>query len=218
MPDSGSIVLFDLAEEALVLAETIRGRVSDPKAMGAAFDSWVQEIAPSAKGWLGSTGGVTDDNELFILTLFESEEEAKAHESRPEQGQFWAEVSNIFRSEPAIQTSTKVYFDTNGDLNSTGFVQIRLGQVSDGDRMLALIDGNSSWRTSRPDILGIAGAVSEGGQFTNAVYFTSYEAASEGEGKDIPREVHARGDEMMSLIVGELEYLDLKDPWLGWPK
>ena len=116
-----------------MLAETIRGRVSDPKAMGAAFDSWMHEIAPGAKGWLGSTGGVTDDNELFILTLFESEEEARANEMRPEQGQFWAEASNIFRSEPAVQTSTKVYFDTNGDLNSTEFVKVGSGMVSEVD-------------------------------------------------------------------------------------
>jgi hypothetical protein len=201
-----------------MLAETIRGTVSDPRAMSAAFDKWVQELAPGAKGWLGSTGGVTDDNELFILTRFESEEEAKAHEQRPEQGQFWAEVSRIFRSEPTIQHFTKVYFDTNGDLNSTGFVQVRLGRVSDGDRMLALIEGNSSWRTSRPDILGIVVAASAEGQFANAVYFTSYDAASEGEREDIPPDVLNRGDEMMSLIVGELEFLDLTDPWIDSSK
>lgn len=202
-----------------MLAETIRGRVSDPKAMGAAFDSWMHEIAPGAKGWLGSTGGVTDDNELFILTLFESEEEARANEVRPEQGQFWAEASNIFRSEPAIQTSTKVYFDTNGDLNSTEFVKVGSGMVSDVDLMLALIEGNSSWRTSRPDILGIVGADFGAGQFTYAAYFTSHDTAREvDDGKNMPLEVKARMDEMTSLVTGELEYLDLKDPWLGWSK
>ena len=202
-----------------MLAETIRGRVSDPKAMGAAFDSWMHEIAPGAKGWLGSTGGVTDDNELFILTLFESEEEARANEVRPEQGRFWAEASNIFRSEPAIQTSTKVYFDTNGDLNSTEFVQVGSGMVSDVDLMLALIEGNSSWRTYRPDILGIVGADFGAGQFTYAAYFTSHDTAREvDDGKNMPLEVKARTDEMTSLVTGELEYLDLKDPWLGWSK
>ena len=201
-----------------MLAETIRGWVSDPKAMGAAFDAWMRDIAPGAKGLLGSTGGVTDDNELFILTLFESEEVARANEARPEQGQFWAEVFDIFRSEPAIQTSTKVYSDTNGDLNSTGFVQIRTGQVSDGDRMLNLIEGNSSFRTANQDILGIVGVVFDGGGFTNAVYFTSYEASRRlDEDNEMPSDVQARGEEMLTLVVGELEYLDLKDPWLGWP-
>jgi hypothetical protein len=168
---------------------------------------------------LGSTGGVTDANELFILTLFESEEEARANEARPEQGQFWAEVFDLFRSEPAIQTSTRVYSDTNGDLNSTGFVQIRSGQVSDGDRMLDLMEGNSSFRTAHEDILGIVGVVSDDGGFTNAVYFTSYEASCRlDEDNDMPSDVQARGEEMMTLVVGEPEYLDLKDPWLGCPR
>jgi hypothetical protein len=202
-----------------MLAETIRGWVSDPKAMGAAFDTWMREIAPGATGLLGSTGGVTDANELFILTLFESEEEARANEARPEQGQFWAEVFDLFRSEPAIQTSTRVYSDTNGDLNSTGFVQIRSGQVSDGDRMLDLMEGNSSFRTAHEDILGIVGVVSDDGGFTNAVYFTSYEASCRlDEDNDMPSDVQARGEEMMTLVVGEPEYLDLKDPWLGCPR
>lgn len=202
-----------------MLAETIRGWVSDPKAMGAAFDTWMREIAPGATGLLGSTGGVTDANELFILTLFESEEEARANEARPEQGQFWAEVFDLFRSEPAIQTSTRVYSDTNGDLNSTGFVQIRSGEVSDGDRMLDLIEGNSSFRTAHEDILGIVGVVSDDGGFTNAVYFTSYEASRRlDEDNDMPPDVQARGEEMMTLVVGEPEYLDLKDPWLGCPR
>lgn len=202
-----------------MLAETIRGWVSDPKAMGAAFDTWMREIAPGATGLLGSTGGVTDANELFILTLFESEEEARANEARPEQGQFWAEVFDLFRSEPAIQTSTRVYSDTNGDLNSTGFVQIRSGEVSDGDRMLDLMEGNSSFRTAHEDILGIVGVVSDDGGFTNAVYFTSYEASRRlDEDNDMPSDVQARGEEMMTLVVGEPEYLDLKDPWLGCPR
>ncbi len=34
----------------------------------------------------------------------------------------------------------------------------------------------------------------------------------------MPSDVQARGEEMMTLVVGELEYLDLKDPWLGWSK
>jgi hypothetical protein len=119
--------------------------------------------------------------------------------------------------EPTFQNSSKVYFDTNGDLASTGFVQVRLGKVNDGDRMLALVEANSAWRSSRPEILGIVAAVSEDGQFTNAVCFTSYDAAQDGESRKIPPDILQRGDQMMSLTVGELEFLDLKSPWLDSP-
>jgi hypothetical protein len=34
--------------------------VADPKAVGGTFSRWSAELAPGAKGWLGSTGGATD--------------------------------------------------------------------------------------------------------------------------------------------------------------
>ena len=43
-----------------MFAQTIRGKVSDPKAVRAAVQRWMRDLGPTAKGWLGSTGGVTD--------------------------------------------------------------------------------------------------------------------------------------------------------------
>ena len=200
-----------------MFVQTIRSRTSDPKAIRASLDRWQEELAPTVTGWLGDIGGVTEDGELFLLVRFDSEESARANSLRPEQGEWWAQLANALDGDATFRDCTKAYFDTNGDLAATGFVQIRLGQVSDGDRMLTLIEANSAWRTSRPDILGIVAAVSEDGQFTNAVCFTSYDAAHEGESQHIPADVLNRGDEMMSLIVGELEYLDLRTPWLDSP-
>ena len=188
-----------------MFAQTIRGKVSDPKAVDANFNRWSKELAPGAKGWLGTTAGVTDDGQLFIMVRFESAEAARANSERPEQDQFWSETSKQFDGEPTFQDSTDV--------------QVGSGTVSDVDLMLALIEGNSSWRTSRPDILGIVGADFGAGQFTYAAYFTSHDTAREvDDGKNMPLEVTARMDEMTSLVTGELEYLDLKDPWLGWSK
>ena len=199
--------------------QTIRGKTSHPKAVRACLDRWLDEFESTATGWLGTTSGVTERGDVLALVRFDSEEAAKANSEKLEQGIWWAEMEKLLDGEATFQNCNKVYYDVNGDLNSTEFVQIRLGRVSDGDRMLALIHGNSLWRTSRPDILGIVGAVSDDGQFTNAVYFTSYEASIElDEGNDIPPDVRVRGVEMMSLLVGELEYLDLKDPWLDSPK
>ena len=85
--------------------------------------------------------------------------------------------------------------------------------------MLNLIEGNSSFRTAHQDILGIVGIVSDDGGFTNAVYFTSHEASRRlDEDNDLPSDVQTRGEQMLTLVVGELECLDLKYPWLGWPK
>ena len=37
------------------------------------------------------------------------------------------------------------------------------------------------------------------------------------EGKNMPSEVKARVDEMVSLMVGEADSMDLNDPWLDSP-
>jgi len=57
-----------------VFAQIIRGKVTDPNAVRPVVDRWVKELGPTAKGWLGSTSGIADDNEVFVLVRFESEE------------------------------------------------------------------------------------------------------------------------------------------------
>ena len=89
------------------------------------------ELGPTAKGWLGSTGGVTDRKELFVLVRFESEEAARANSDRPEQGAWWAELEPLLDGEAAFQDSNEVYVDIRGDLDSAGFVQVMQGQVTD---------------------------------------------------------------------------------------
>ena len=50
------------------------------------------------------------------------------------------------------------------------------------------------------------------------IYFESEEAARKGESKPLPAELQAQMQEMMSLSVGQPEFLDLKAPWLDSPK
>jgi hypothetical protein len=58
----------------------------------------------------------------------------------------------------------------------------------------------------------------EGGEYTVAVYFSSEEAAREGERKEPPPELKAQMEEMNALNIGEPEYFDLRDPWLNSPR
>lgn len=214
-----SLILFGIhCREVCMFAQTIRGKVNDPAAVRPVVDRWMNELGPSAVGWLGSTSGITDQGELFTLVRFESEEAARANSDRPEQGEWWAEMQELFDDEATFQDSKQVYVDAIGDLNSAGFVQVMIGQVSDADRGMALMGDNSSWRGSRSDILGIVGADFGDGRFTTTVYFTSEVEAREGERSAMPPEVQVRMSEMVSLLVGPLEYLDLKSPWLDSPK
>jgi hypothetical protein len=51
-----------------------------------------------------------------------------------------------------------------------------------------------------------------------AVYFSSEEAAREGERKEPPPELKAQMEEMSALTIGEPDYFDLRDPWLHSPR
>ena len=50
-----------------------------------------------------------------------------------------------------------------------------------------------------------------------AIYFTSEEAAREGERKEPPPAMQQTMTEMQALSIGEQVFFDLKDPWLYAP-
>jgi hypothetical protein len=203
----------------VVFVQVIQGQVSDAGKVRAAFDRWAQELAPGATGWLGSTAGVTDDGRFIALARFESEEAARRNSDRPEQDQWWTETFKLFSGEATFKDSSDVTVDVTGDPDDAGFVQVIQGRGSDPDRARELMEQDSSeWAAFRPDIIGSVGVGHEGGAYTMALYFTSEEAAREGERKEPPPKLKAQMEEMSALSVGEPEFFDLKQPWLYAPR
>lgn len=202
-----------------MFVQVIRGRVSDASRVRAQLDRWLEELAPGAEGWLGSTSGVTEDGQLVALARFESEEAARRNSDRPEQTAWWQEMAALFTDEPTFQESTSVDVDTPGDPDQAGFVQVMQGRSSDPDRVRQLMaEDPTDWQAFRPDILGSVSLGHEGGAWTMALYFTSEEAAREGEKKEAPPETQQMMKEMDALAIGEPVFLDLKDPWLDSPR
>ena len=202
-----------------MFAQIIRGKVTDPSAVRPVVDRWMKELGPTAKGWLGSTSGITDDNELFVLVRFESEEAARANSDKPEQGAWWADMEKVFDGEPTFRDSNNVIVPSADAPDTAGFVQVMDGQSSDPDRSVQLMDSSRDARVAhRPDILGSITVGHGEGKFTMVIYFESEEAARKGESKPLPAELQAQMQEMMSLSVGQPEFLDLKAPWLDSPK
>jgi hypothetical protein len=201
-----------------MFVQVIQGRVSDAAQLRARLDAWVQELAPGADGWLGSTGGVTADGQAVLLARFESEEAARRNSDRPEQGAWWQDTAALFTEEPVFHDSTSVEIDTPGDPSQAGFVQVMQGRSSDPDRARELMaDDSLDWQAFRPEILGSVSVGHEGDAWTMALYFTSEEEAREGERKEPPPEMAEMLKEMNALSVGEPTYFDLKDPWLRAP-
>jgi hypothetical protein len=119
----------------------------------ARLDRRVQEVAPGAVGWLGSTSGVTDDGRLIALARFELAEAARQSSDRPEQTVWWAQTVALFTGEPVFHNSTSVEVDTPGDPAQAGFVQVMQGRSSDPDRARELMANDpTDWREFRPDI------------------------------------------------------------------
>lgn len=201
-----------------MFVQEIRGRVADPKAVHAAFDAWSRQLAPGAQGWLGSTAGVTEDGRFIALARFDSEDAARRNEHRPEQGQWWQETSRLFSGDVTFRDSNDVITDVRGDPNNAGFLQVMEGRGTDPERAKELLTENpDQWAEFRPDVIGSLAVGHEGGAYTMATYFSSEQAAREGERKEPPPEMKAQMEEMDKLSVGETEFLDLREPWLYAP-
>jgi hypothetical protein len=193
--------------------------VSDPDAVHAQLNRWMTDLGPSATGWLGSTAGTSGDGRFFALVRFESQEAATANNDKPEQGQWWAGMAELFDGEPTFQDSTDITTAVSGDPDAAGFVQVMTGQTTDRDRVNELMSENDSgMRALRPDILGSISVGHEDGKWTMVIYFTSEEAARQGEQKETPPEAQKMMEEIMSLSVGTPEFLDITSPWLDSPK
>ncbi|MBA2533329.1 MAG: hypothetical protein H0V23_14725 [Nocardioidaceae bacterium] len=202
-----------------MFVQLIQGQVTDAGEVRAAMDRWLQDLAPGASGWLGSTAGVTEDGTSIAVVRFESEEAARRNSDRPEQGQWWAEMSKLFSGDVSFRDSTDVDVDAHGNPDDAGFVQVIQGRSSDPERARELMnDDSGKWAEWRPDIIGSLGVAHDGGVYTMVLYFTSEEAAREGETKEPPAELTAAMEEMDALSVGVPEYFDLRQPWLDSPQ
>jgi hypothetical protein len=195
--------------------QVIQGRTADAQGLRAAVDRWEKEIAPGAEGWLGSTGGVTEDGRAIAVVRFESEEAARRNSERPEQDAWWQETAKLFDGEATFRESSDVVVDLQGDPDRAGFVQVMQGRTSDPARARELMAQDPEmWAKFRPDVLGSVEILHDGGAYTMVLYFTSEADAREGERKEVPPELKATMDEMDKLTVEVPEFFDLKQPEL----
>jgi hypothetical protein len=202
-----------------MFAQVIQGRTSNADALRASLDRWVQELAPGSIGWLGSTGGVTDDGQFVAVARFESADAAGRNAQRPEQTTWWEETARLFDGEVSFRDSEDVTVDLQGDPDRAGFVQIMQGTVTDPDRAKQLMAemNTADMAGLRPDILGSVSIGHDGGGWTQVIYFTSEAEAREGERKEAPPEMQAAMDEMMKLSAGPPTFFDLRQPTMHSP-
>lgn len=195
--------------------QVITGTTSDREGLLRQADRWQDELRPGATGFLGSTGGVTDDGRFVHLARFESEEAARANSARDQQGHWWTDTEKYVEG-VAFEDSVGVLTLLGGGSDDAGFLQVMRGRVTDTDKLAAIsppAEFEAALRAHRPDVLGQVIVMHPDATYTEVVYFTSEAAARQGEAGEAPAEMQALFTELMSAITID-EYLDLKDPWL----
>ena len=199
-----------------MFAQVITAKVRDAEGLDRQIERWEQELRPGAEGFLGSTGGVTDDGRLFLLARFESEESARRNSERPEQGAWWAETEKML-DDVRFQDSVQVVTSRGGGSDDAGFVQVMRGRIVDQSKVVELMSRSDAFEDvmakHRPDVLGDVMAVHDDGTFSDVIYFTSEAEARANESNPPPQEL-ADMFEAWSAAATIEDYIDLKQPRL----
>jgi hypothetical protein len=197
-----------------MFVQVIEGRVADREGLRRQMDRWKDELRPGASGFLGSTGGVTDDGHVIVVARFESAEAAKSNSERPEQDQWWAETQRCFEGEVTFTDSDDAETYLDGGSNDAGFVQVMKTSGIDRARIQALDKSFEEHGAAfRPDLIGGLRVWTGPDSSIEVAYFTSEAEARVGEKQEAPAELADQMAEFEGLMANT-EFSDLRDPWL----
>lgn len=198
-----------------MFVQVIQGKAKDAAAIREQWQRWDRELKPAAKGFLGSTAGVTPDGEFIALARFESEEAARANSDSPDQAAWWTETSQYLEG-TMFHDCTLVDLVNDGGSDDAGFVQVIQGKVTDVDRARELDrETQDQMNDVRPDVIG--GVVAwhpQDGRFTNAMYFTSEaEARTKEQETSHAPEFEEYMRQWQAIADGDPKFLDIAEPW-----
>lgn len=197
-----------------MFVQIMEGKAADAEAIERLMWQWRDELGPGAPGFLGSTGGITDDGRAVLLARFQSEESARANSDRPEQGQWWSEMEKAFDGPVEFSESTDIDLLRSGGSDVAGFVQVMKDRSADRDGLRELDDKLERVGDDfRPDLLGGLRAWTGTSSYVEFAYFTSEADAREGEQSEPPAALADDMERFGELMAG-VEYLDLRDPIL----
>ena len=194
-----------------MFVQVIRGTTTEPEVMRAHLDRWTDELGPTARGWLDTTAGVTDEGQFIAIARFESAEAARENSDRPEQGQWWSEVTDNL-SDATFADTTEVFEVEGGPNQGALFVQVMEGRIGDRAAAERMLGQMGDVPNRRPDVMGMLLAIHPDDRFTTAVYFTDEDAARTGEAEQAPDEDEEVGRNFAAAFT-DISYLDLRDPW-----
>ena len=202
-----------------MFVQVIQGKVTDPQAFRQQWETWQRDLKPTAKGFLGSTGGIAEDGTFIAAARFESEDAARANSEKPEQGEWWQQTERYLES-PVFYDCTDVDEWKGGGSDSAGFVQVIQAFVDDKETFRNGMKRMADAPDGRDDVIGGFVAWGPDDGFSQFVYFTSEAEAREGEAASADREYSAEEKEMWETwekSTRDVRYIDLKEPWFSSP-
>jgi hypothetical protein len=200
-----------------VFVQLFFGEPADADGLARQWHAWTRDLAPGATGWLGSTGGVSQQGSFCGAARFESEASARANSDRPEQGEWWKATDAMFSGPVTFVDSSDVTVVHGGGSDDAGFVQLMRATCSDRARLEALeAEVEDLFQQWRPDFIGGLRVWEPGGTLTGVDYFTSVEEARAGEASAPPPGLAEKFGEWQGLL-SEVSWYDITDPWCASP-
>lgn len=196
-----------------MFVQVIRAPLGSETGFHAALRRWETELRPGAEGFLGSTAGLTTEDEVFLAARFESADAARRNSERPEQAEWWAEFEQALAAPARFLESEAVDLSMGGGSDDAGFVQVFWGHGDREEARAAMVDAEPILRRERPDILGGFTMWFDDGRFIDVAYFQSERAAREGEAKELSEHGRAVFERFGEVLAAE-GYADIPDPLL----
>lgn len=194
--------------------QIIQGKCTRQDELRGLADTWREEMAPTAEGWLGGTYGFTDDDQFVGIIRFESRDAAKRNSERPEQGEWAKQMTALLDGPVEYHDCDDVTLMLDGGSDDAGFVQVIRGKVADPTKLKSLMGDTDMLHEMRPEILGATLAVEPDGTFTETVAFTDEASARAGESSEMPAmPVEVR--ETLEASMRGATYYDLHHPWFA---
>ena len=197
-----------------MFVQVMEGRVADVEGLRAQIERWRAELAPGAKGYLGTTAGVTGAGNFIGIVRVESEEAARANSDRPEQGEWWAETASKYDGDVTFTNCPEVDSFGAGGSDDAGFVQVMKGRGDRAKLTSIAAETEALLQRSRPDVIGGTVAWPGDGSFIQTIYFTSEAEARANEGREPETDDEREAWERMRSATQVESFIDISDPWL----
>jgi hypothetical protein len=192
----------------------LEGKVANPRDVGRQLTQWTNEFGGTTPGYLGATGGVTNDRRFLLVVRWASEDAGNALLLRPEQQAWYEEFQKSFDGPVDFAETADVTIHLAGGSDAAGFVQAM--KVSGVDRLRVEAAERAFEDVApqiRPDLIGGVRVWTAPDCFVEVNYFTSEQDARAGE-KEAPPPDLVEGFQDFTAMMKDAEYFDFTAPFL----